>query len=233
MDPECALSKTGMESLANVFLETVVCNQCKSDLVKSRAVHSLTYNRNGHGPWDVYHCRPCAEMSCKTCVCSFENAVPAEEHVARANHPWIPLVPRLVEELPSCSRCGAWGKDLIRRSDGRCDHCARAQQPPARPSDIFAHAYPSIVEAVFKTLRPRATTPTFDLLRSLYASDPSRFRIISGIHQNTATDRLHVSLVVDCNPSSYTLHVYGYWKSYFRVTDVTIKGTHILTVAEF
>jgi hypothetical protein len=211
-------------------METVQCSECKLDLAKSCAVHSFTYDRSGHGPWDVYHCRPCAEASCKQCVCSFESAVPKDEHFARANHPWVPLVPRLI----CCSRCGAWGKDLIRRPDGQCDHCAREQKTPVHTPDVFAHTYPQVIESVFKTLRPRSTTPIFELLRTMYIDNPSRVRVISGIHQNSIRDRLHMSLAVDCGKTSYTIHIYGFWKTFFRVHSVTMKDKDdIHTVAEF
>lgn len=220
-----------MEFLTDVSMSTVQCSRCyRLAIPMSQAIQTQAHF-DGHFSGYVYHCRPCAEVSCKQCIAHPQQAVPEEDHFARAHHQWVPLVPRLVEELPCCSQCGAWGKDLIRRPDGQCDHCARLQELP--PPDVFAHTYPRTLEAVFKTLRPRTTTPTFDLLRSLYAADPTRVRIISGIHQNNAEDRLHLSLVVACSPASYTLHVYGYWKNYFRVTDITIKGTHILTIAEF
>ena len=109
------------------------------------------------------------------------------------------------------------------------------KKPQARAADIFAPTYPRTMESVFKTLVPKEKTMTFSLLQALYAENPDRFRVISGIHQNSFEDKLHLSLVVECGKSSYTLHVYGYWKNYFRVGAVTMKDDdeEIRTIATF
>lgn len=108
-------------------------------------------------------------------------------------------------------------------------------KPQARAADIFAPTYPRTVESVFKTLVPKEKTATFSLLQALYSENPDRFRVISGIHQNSMEDKLHLSLAVDCGKTSYTLHVYGFWKNYFRVGMVTMKDDdeQIKTVATF
>ena len=111
----------------------------------------------------------------------------------------------------------------------------KKEKPQARAADIFAPTYPRTIESVFKTLVPKEKTMTFALLQALYAENPDRFRVISGIHQNSFEDKLHLSLAVDCGKSSYTVHVYGYWKNYFRVGAVTIKETDdvVHTIATF
>lgn len=103
-------------------------------------------------------------------------------------------------------------------------------------TDIFAVTYPRTIDAVFKTLIPKEKTMTFSLLQSLYAENSERFRVISGIHQNSFDDKLHLSLAVNCGKSgSYTVHIYGYWKNYFRVCSVTMKDDdeEIKTIAVF
>lgn len=109
------------------------------------------------------------------------------------------------------------------------------KKPQARAPDIFASTYPRTMDSVFRTLVPKEKTMTFSLLQTLYAENPDRFRVISGIHQNSFEDKLHLSLAVDCGKSSYTVHVYGYWRNYFRVGAVTMKDDdeEIRTIATF
>ena len=109
------------------------------------------------------------------------------------------------------------------------------KKPQARAADIFAPTYPRTIESVFKTLVPKEKTMTFSLLQALYVENSERFRVFSGIHQNSFEDKLHLSLAVDCGKSSYTVHVYGYWKNYFRVGAVTIKEPDdvVHTIATF
>ncbi len=110
-----------------------------------------------------------------------------------------------------------------------------APKPKAYAVDIFAPTYPRTIESVFKTLVPKEKTMTFSLLQALYSENPDRFRVISGIHQNSFDDKLHLSLAVDCGKSSYTVHVYGYWRNYFRIGAVTMKDEdeEIRTIATF
>lgn len=109
------------------------------------------------------------------------------------------------------------------------------KKPQARAADIFAPTYPRTIESVFKTLVPKEKSMTFALLQALYAENPDRFRVISGIHQNSFEDNLHLSLAIDCGKTSYTVHVYGFWKNYFRVGAVTMKETNdvVHTIATF
>jgi len=109
------------------------------------------------------------------------------------------------------------------------------KKPQARAPDIFAPTYPRTMDSVFRTLVPKEKTMTFSLLQALYIENPDRFRVISGIHQNSFEDKLHMSLAVDCGKSSYTVHVYGFWKNYFRVGAVTMKDDdeEIRTIATF
>jgi hypothetical protein len=115
------------------------------------------------------------------------------------------------------------------------EHEEKKPKPQPRAADIFAPTYPRTIESVFKTLVPKEKTMTFSLLQAVYCDNPDRFRVISGIHQNSFEDKLHLSLAVDCGKSSYTLHVYGYWKNYFRVGAVTMKDDdeEIRTIATF
>lgn len=112
-----------------------------------------------------------------------------------------------------------------------------AQAPPVKSfaADVFAHTYPRTIETVFKSLPPKTKTPVFSLLQALYSENPGRFRVISGIHQNSAEDTLHLSLAIECDRCSYTVHVYGFWKNYFRVTMLTLKDDDgdVETIARF
>lgn len=110
-----------------------------------------------------------------------------------------------------------------------------APPPKSFAVDIFAHTYPRTIDTVFRDLAPKDKTVLFSLLQSLYSENPRRFRVISGIHQNSAEDKLHMSLVVDCDKGSYTLHMYGFWKNYFRVTMLTLKDDDgdVQTIARF
>jgi hypothetical protein len=160
-----------------------------------------------------------------------------------------------------CVNCGGWYKDSPSENCYRCMMCNYgiskkplieevsdvpalepipvAEKPKPRPKgpavDIFASTYPRTIDAVFKTLIPKQTTMTFSLLQTLYAENSERFRVISGLHQNSFEDDLHLSLVVDCGRTSYTIHVYGFWKNYFHVHSVTMKESddEIKTVAKF
>lgn len=155
-----------------------------------------------------------------SCVCDISNG--------KLDPHYVKMPPK-IEELPVVEEEPLW-KQLAK------EHEPAVKKPQAhRAADIFAPTYPRTIESVFKTLVPKEKTATFSLLQALYTDNPDRFRVISGIHQNSMDDKLHLSLAVDCGKSSYTLHVYGFWKNYFRVGMVTMKETDddIRTIATF
>jgi hypothetical protein len=88
--------------------------------------------------------------------------------------------------------------------------------------DIFIQHVIKNLDIVMKKLRPSKADKTWTLLQTLYTDNPSRFIIISSIHQNSETDRLHYSVAINLNWACWTLHVYGYWKNFFNTTDITI-----------
>lgn len=78
------------------------------------------------------------------------------------------------------------------------------------------------LEVLMLRLRPNKRDVFWATLQTLYADAPSRFTIISSLHQNDSSDRLHYSVAVNLIWGSATFHVYGYWKTMFQITDVTI-----------
>ena len=163
---------------------------------------------------------------------------------------WSPVNPMSIS--PYCMNCvceishGRMDPEFVKRppkievlSETPALEPVPAEEPPKKPqpraTDIFASTYPRTIDTLFKTLVPKEKTMTFAILQALYAENPERFRVISGIHQNSFDDKLHLSLAVDCGKSSYTLHVYGYWKNFFRVGALTIKDADetIQTIATF
>lgn len=104
-------------------------------------------------------------------------------------------------------------------------------------ADLFAQVfnYPRIIETAFTKLKPKQINPVFDMLQSIFADNPSRFKIISGIHQNSPTDQLHLSVVVQLQWRSYTIHLYGYVRNLFLLTHITMmeQDRSVQTIAEF
>lgn len=78
------------------------------------------------------------------------------------------------------------------------------------------------LEVLMLKLRPNRRDLLWVTLQTLYADSPSRFTIISSLHQNDVSDRLHYSVAVCLSWGMLTFHVYGYWKTLFQITDVTI-----------
>lgn len=165
---------------------------------------------------------------CMSCVCDISNG--------KLDPHYVKMPPK-IEELPVVEEEPLW-KQLAKEYEQKLTTKSKepeVKKPQPRAADIFAPTYPRTIESVFKTLVPKEKTATFSLLQALYTDNPDRFRVISGIHQNSMDDKLHLSLAVDCGKSSYTLHVYGFWKNYFRVGMVTMKETDddIRTIATF
>ena len=194
------------------------------------------------GCWEPVNPMSISTM-CDKCSANIAHRVVSPEYVK----------PPVIQDR--CTACGGFFKDSPAENCYRCLFCnygrpkppiddelpelevdARAKPRPKGPAvDIFAPTYPRTIDTVFKTLTPKQTTMTFSLLQTLYAENSERFRVISGLHQNSFEDDLHLSLAVDCGKSSYTIHIYGYWKNYFRVHSVTMKDAddEIKVIATF
>lgn len=83
-------------------------------------------------------------------------------------------------------------------------------------------------------LKPSKKTPMWLMLQTLYTENPSKFVIISSVHQNDAKDRLHYSLRVELNWGQVTIHVYGFWKSCFHITDTSVMfDENVVEIVEF
>jgi hypothetical protein len=102
-------------------------------------------------------------------------------------------------------------------------------------SDPFRETLPKNLEVLMLRLRPNRRDLLWVTLQTLYAESPNRFTIISSLHQNDANDRLHYSVAVRLLRGSLTFHVYGYWKTMFQITDVTIADNtnEVLVVVSF
>lgn len=99
-------------------------------------------------------------------------------------------------------------------------------------SDPFRETLVRNLAVLMTRLRPAQKTMLWTSLQSLYCDSPSRFTIISSIHQNDPTDRLHYSVAVNHVWGSQTFHVYGWWKTQFQITDVSISdGTDMSSVS--
>lgn len=104
-------------------------------------------------------------------------------------------------------------------------------------TDLLASvfSYPRIIDTAFSKLKSNFISPVFDMLQSIYADSPNRFKVISGIHQNNVADQLHLSIVVQLQWRTYTLHIYGFIRNSFIISHITMmeqdKSVH--TIAEF
>lgn len=91
-------------------------------------------------------------------------------------------------------------------------------------SDPFYPLYTSIVTHIITRVKPVKQDVLWPVIQTLFDDTPTRFTLISGLHQNDEHDRLHLSVKVQLNYSYLTLHMYGYWKTVFQCTDVTYLG---------
>lgn len=96
--------------------------------------------------------------------------------------------------------------------------------PGVPTTDPFYAIYPKTVSFILGRYKPTTQDPIWAVLQTLYEDMPSRFVLISGIHQNDENDTLHFSIRVMLGYCDYTLHFYGYWKSVFQCTHVECMG---------
>ena len=81
----------------------------------------------------------------------------------------------------------------------------------------------------------KGQTPSFEILRNLYRTEPSWFEICSEFHANSQDDKLHISIKVE--KLKCTLHLYGneylkYNKLHVKSTDMSV-GMNTLAQATF
>ena len=110
---------------------------------------------------------------------------------------------------------------------------ARHVYDPSR--DFFAGENASIINTAMSKLKPHNFNATFKLLQFVYKHESQRFNVYSGIHQNNATDPLHMSVNVDMDYGAYIiLHINGFWKNRFIVTHITLAENGGMTeIARF
>jgi hypothetical protein len=94
-------------------------------------------------------------------------------------------------------------------------------------ADPFAHLYHKIMRCVF-TAKPATMNDEWAFIQKLWDIAPESFAIFGGIHQNTPTDVMHLSVSVNVGMSKVpdrmiNLHIYGFWKNKFVMTHVTKK----------
>jgi hypothetical protein len=103
-------------------------------------------------------------------------------------------------------------------------------------ADPFAHLYPKIMRCLF-TWKPATQNDEWAFIQKLWDIAPQSFTIFGGIHQNTPTDAMHISICVNVGfgklaERNINLHVYGFWKNKFVMTHVTKrKNSHNRTIA--
>jgi hypothetical protein len=89
--------------------------------------------------------------------------------------------------------------------------------------------------------KPTRFTMAYEVYKSIFIQDRSRFAVISKLHQNSATDLLHFSVRVDViNSWFHTLHYNGWWDGdrfmLQTITAMTVtrdKQEFIETIAQF
>ena len=104
-------------------------------------------------------------------------------------------------------------------------------------NDVLAQVFNNqrIIETAFTKLKPKQSNQAFDMLQCIFADNPSRFKIFSGIHQNSPTDQLHMSVSVQMPWRNYNIHIYGYIRNSFLITHITMMDLDksVQTIAEF
>lgn len=123
---------------------------------------------------------------------------------------------------PSCRICGGMHWTLGCTGSVVPAKETAAFGPNVPESDPFRTTLLKNLDVLMLRLRPNARNAFWATLQTLYTDTPTRFTIISSLHQNDSTDRLHYSVAVNLTWGSLTFHVYGYWKTMFQITDVTI-----------
>lgn len=67
-------------------------------------------------------------------------------------------------------------------------------------------------------------TMAYQVYKTIWMKDPSRFTITADVHQNHLGDPLHFSVEVDvCEGWKHRLHFNGYWKEKFVVCNITAQ----------
>lgn len=89
-------------------------------------------------------------------------------------------------------------------------------------TDIFRENTLRSFQTLMTKLRPNASSPMWSLVQTIYAENPGRFTLTATYHQNSSTDRLHFSVEVHLAWGRMTMHVYGYWKNFFIITDTSL-----------
>ena len=73
-------------------------------------------------------------------------------------------------------------------------------------------------------LYPSSSLYYFGLIKTIYRDAPSRFSVMSGLHQNGEGDVLHFSVKVQMEGGGFmALHFNGYFKTFFNVTTITMR----------
>lgn len=103
--------------------------------------------------------------------------------------------------------------------------------------DLFESTYDRTLDNVFLRVVPkREYRASFSPYQTIYFLDKTRFKVITGAHQNHAGDLFHIGVEMDGAYGWKTrLHINGYWKNYFNAVSVTRQesdGT-VTTLAEF
>lgn len=142
----------------------------------------------------------------------------------------------------TCRTCGVPGHNTRTcplREDGMSTATDASQSASfganVPESDPFRATLLKNLDVLMLRLRPADRNLCWAALQTLYADSPSRFVIISSLHQNNADDRLHYSVAVTLTWGTLTFHVYGYWKTLFQITDVTLADNtaEIVTAVSF
>lgn len=95
--------------------------------------------------------------------------------------------------------------------------------------------YERCISNTMTVLYPSTSLYHFRLLQTIYKDAPSRFAVMSGLHQNGEADVLHFSVKVQLEGSFImALHFNGFYKTFFNVTTITImeKGEQVV-IADF
>jgi len=94
--------------------------------------------------------------------------------------------------------------------------------------------YERCISNTMTVLYPSTSLYQFRLLQTIYKDAPSRFSVMSGLHQNGEGDVLHFSVKVQLDSCIMALHFNGFYKTFFNVTTITImeKGEQTV-IADF
>lgn len=105
--------------------------------------------------------------------------------------------------------------------------------PIVRPLDNY-----DIINKAF-TFRADGQSTLYLVLKAYYAWNPAAFEAYGGLHQNHATDPLHLSVLIKLMHYDITVHINGFLNGIFMMTDITVVnrdvdgGTERTTIAKF